>query len=55
MIKRFGKRTSFSGEQIGYIKVGVEHNYETDDGKEVREYECFCAACNTYITMSHKS
>lgn len=55
MIKRPGKRICFSGETIGYIKVGAEHDYETEDGREIREYECFCTACNTYAIMSHRA
>jgi len=48
------RRKSYVGEKIGYLNV-LKYIERNEDGKEIREYECFCEACKSTRIMSHNS
>lgn len=48
------RRKNYSGEHIGYIDV-IEYIERFENEKEIREYKCFCNACNSYKIIPHNT
>jgi len=48
------RRKCYTGEHVGYIDV-MRYIERTENNKEIREYECYCNACNSSFIMSHNS
>ena len=46
------RRKNYAGEKIGYIDV-IEYIEREENGKEIREYKCFCNACNSTKIIPH--
>ena len=48
------RRIDYTGQHIGYIDV-LKYIEINNNGKEIREYECYCNACNSYVVIPHNS
>ena len=47
-------RKDYTGQKIGYIEV-LKYIERYEDGKEIREYECYCNACGLKKIIPHNT